>query len=145
MTGQIFYPCYISATCASAHKRCFIYYCKKCLLSLQLSTNFDVRYESLKYDKCSKFDPLPVPGNTKGGSITVPLTSYLTGFGISCMITDNFCFYLQNRLIQTSPTGGLWYSDTSPFSIPCLYYKNMMIINDDGHKWHLYYKHSIGA
>ncbi len=30
-----------------------------------------------------------------------------------------FCFYLQNRLIQTSQTGQ-WYSDTSPFSIPCI-------------------------
>ncbi len=40
-------------------------------------------------------------------------------FGISLMTTDNFCFYLQNRLIQTSQTGGQWYSDTSPFSIPC--------------------------
>jgi hypothetical protein len=35
------------------------------------------------------------------------------------MTTDNFCFYLQNRQIQTSQTGGQWYSDTSPFSIPC--------------------------
>jgi len=35
------------------------------------------------------------------------------------MATDNFCFYLQNRLIQTSQTGGQWYSDTSTFSIPC--------------------------
>jgi hypothetical protein len=26
-------------------------------------------------------------------------------FGISCMTTDNFCFYLQKRLIQTSQTG----------------------------------------
>jgi hypothetical protein len=34
------------------------------------------------------------------------------------MATDNFCFYLQNRLIQTSQTGGQWYSDTFPFSIP---------------------------
>ncbi len=40
-------------------------------------------------------------------------------FGISCVITDNFCFYLQNRLIQTGETGGQQYSDTSPFSIPC--------------------------
>jgi hypothetical protein len=38
---------------------------------------------------------------------------------MSCMTTDNFCFYLQNRLIQTSQTGGQWYSDTSPFSISC--------------------------
>ncbi len=29
-------------------------------------------------------------------------------FGISCMTTDNFCFYLQNGLIQTSQTGGQW-------------------------------------
>ncbi len=36
------------------------------------------------------------------------------------MTTDNFCFHLQNRLIQTSQTGGQWYSDTSPFSIPWL-------------------------
>jgi hypothetical protein len=34
------------------------------------------------------------------------------------MTADNFCFYLQNRLIQTSQTGGQVYSDTSPFSIP---------------------------
>jgi hypothetical protein len=30
-----------------------------------------------------------------------------------------FVFRLQNRLIQTSQTGGQRYSDTSPFSIPC--------------------------
>jgi hypothetical protein len=36
------------------------------------------------------------------------------------MTNDNFCFYLQNRLIQTSQTGGHWYSDSSPFSIPWL-------------------------
>jgi hypothetical protein len=41
-------------------------------------------------------------------------------FGISCMTTDNFCLYLQNRLKQSSQTGGQWYSDTSPFSILCL-------------------------
>jgi hypothetical protein len=40
-------------------------------------------------------------------------------FGISSMTTDNFCFHLQHRLIQTSQTGGQWYNDTSPFSIPC--------------------------
>ncbi len=34
------------------------------------------------------------------------------------MTTDNFRLYLQNRLIQTSQTGGQRYSDTSPFSIP---------------------------
>ncbi len=44
------------------------------------------------------------------------------------MKTDNICYYLQNRIIQTSQTGGQPYCDTSPFSIPfqkwCLYYKS---------------------
>jgi hypothetical protein len=41
------------------------------------------------------------------------------------MTTDNFCFYLQNRQILTSQTGGQQYSDTSPFSIPWLAYKDL--------------------
>jgi hypothetical protein len=61
--------------------------------------------------------PTVHPENTKGGSITVPLTSSYTGLE-SCMTTNNLCFYLKNRLIQTSQTGGQQYSDTSPFSIP---------------------------
>ncbi len=36
------------------------------------------------------------------------------------MTTENFCFYLQNRLIQTSQTVGQWYSDTSPFKYSLL-------------------------
>jgi hypothetical protein len=36
------------------------------------------------------------------------------------MTTDNICFYLQNRVIQTSQTGGQWYSDTSPLAFPGL-------------------------
>jgi hypothetical protein len=70
-------------------------------------------------------------GNTKGGSITVPLTSCLTGPEISCMATNNFCFYLQNRLIQTSQTGGQQYSDTSPFSIPWLMPLNSVFYKTD--------------
>jgi hypothetical protein len=38
-------------------------------------------------------------------------------FGIGCVTTDNFCFYLQNRLIQTSQTGGQWYSGTLWYSL----------------------------
>ncbi len=61
--------------------------------------------------------PLIYPGNTKGKyHCTVDLL--FVWFGISCRTTDNFCFYLQNRLIQTSQIGGQWYSDTFPFSIP---------------------------
>ncbi len=89
------------------------------------------------------------PGNTKGGSITVDLL--FDWFGISCMTTDNFCFYFQNGLIQTCQTGGQGYSDTSPFSIPWLHsptwvtymtlsvvQQSEAIINTDTveHKWH---------
>ncbi len=34
------------------------------------------------------------------------------------MTTDNFCIYMQNRLIQTSQTGGQRYSDASPLVFP---------------------------
>ncbi len=61
---------------------------------------------------------ISTPGNTKGGSTTV----MFDWLGISCKTSDNSCFYLQNRLIQTSQTGGQWYSDTSPFSIPWAHY-----------------------
>jgi hypothetical protein len=58
------------------------------------------------------------PGNTKGGSINVPLTSHLTGSESALWQLTIFVFYLQNRLFQTSLTGGQQYSDTSPFIIP---------------------------
>ena len=50
-------------------------------------------------------------------------------FGISCMTTDNFCFYLQNRLIQSCQTEGQWYSDTSPISIPWLKYSLVWLVS----------------
>ncbi len=56
-------------------------------------------------------------GNTKGYHCTSDLL--FDQFGIGSMTTANFGFYLQNRLIQTSQTGGQRYSDASPFSIPC--------------------------
>jgi hypothetical protein len=43
------------------------------------------------------------------------------------MTTDNFCFYLQNRLIQTGQTGGQQYSDTSPLSVPWCSYLNVLV------------------
>jgi hypothetical protein len=68
--------------------------------------------------QCSVNQMWPWPGKTKGGyHCTVDLL--FDWFGISCMTTDNFCFYLQNRLIWTGQTGSHWYSDTSPFIIPC--------------------------
>ncbi len=74
-------------------------------------------------------------GILKGYNYTIDLL--FDWFGISCMSTDNFCFYLQNRPIQTSQTGGQWYSVTSPFSIPCLHikkYTKMLSIRVDKQK-----------
>ncbi len=59
------------------------------------------------------------PGNTKGGSITVPLTSCYTGLESAVWQQTIFVFYLKNTQIQTSQTGGQRYSDPSPFSITC--------------------------
>jgi hypothetical protein len=49
------------------------------------------------------------------------------------MTTDIFCLYLQNRLIQTGQTGGQWYSDASPFSIPWSHNKKITTRFPDGH------------
>ncbi len=59
------------------------------------------------------------PGNTKGGSITVPLISCSTGLKSAVRQLTIIVFICINRVIQTSQTGGRLYSDTSPFSIPC--------------------------
>ncbi len=55
--------------------------------------------------------------SSKGGSITVPLASCLTGLETAVWQLTIF-IYLQNRLLRTSQTEGQWHSDTSPFSIP---------------------------
>jgi hypothetical protein len=47
------------------------------------------------------------------------------------MMTDNFCSYLQNRLIQTSQTEGQLYSDTSPSSIHCSLLKPSTTVTRD--------------
>jgi hypothetical protein len=46
------------------------------------------------------------------------------------MTADNFCSYLQNRLIQTSQTGDQQYSDTSLFSIPSLLSQGLFWYSD---------------
>ncbi len=65
------------------------------------------------------------PGNTKGGSITVPLTSCLTGLD-KCFANKNKNCQLSYSWFQTSQTGGQRYSDTSSFSIPWL--NNQLVI-----------------
>jgi hypothetical protein len=57
-------------------------------------------------------------GNTTGGRYHCTIDLQFDWFGISCMTTDIFCFYLQNRLIQISQTVGQWYSDSSPLVFP---------------------------
>jgi hypothetical protein len=54
-------------------------------------------------------------GNTKGGSITVPLTSCLTGSVLQIKTKIVGCHTADTK---TNQTGGQQSSDTSPFSIP---------------------------
>jgi hypothetical protein len=54
-------------------------------------------------------------GNTIGGSITVPLTSYLTGLDQSALQIKTKNCQLSYSFFQTSETGGQWYNDTSVF------------------------------
>ena len=66
-------------------------------------------------------------GILRGGSITVLLTSCFTGLESVVWLLTIFAFIC--RLIQTSQTGGQWYSDTSPFSIPWLeWHKRKFIV-----------------
>ncbi len=60
------------------------------------------------------------------------------------MTTDNICFYLQNRLIQTSQAGGQWYSETSPFSITCPNLPENIYFNTETCKLHTKSFYSIG-
>jgi hypothetical protein len=62
---------------------------------------------------------IPQSGNTKRGKYHCTVDLLFDWFGISSTTTDNFCFYMQKRLIQTSQTGGQRYSDISPFKILC--------------------------
>jgi hypothetical protein len=64
----------------------------------------------------STFPALECPGAC-AGKYHCTIGLLFDWFRINCMTTDNFCFYLQNRLVKTSQTGQR-YSDTSPFSIP---------------------------
>jgi hypothetical protein len=56
-------------------------------------------------------------GNTKGGSITVPLTPCLTGLDLSVLQINKNC-QLSHSWFQTSQSGGQWYSDTPPLVFP---------------------------
>jgi hypothetical protein len=40
-------------------------------------------------------------------------------FGLVCFANKNKNCHLPYNLFQLSQTGGQWYNDTSPFSIPC--------------------------
>ncbi len=53
-------------------------------------------------------------GNSEGGKYHCTVGLLFDWFGIGWKTTEIFCFYLQNRPIQTSQTWGQLYSDTSP-------------------------------
>ncbi len=82
---------------------------------------YKTSHQNVEVNRTEPF-PSVSAGNTKGDDLL------FDWFGISCMTTDNFSFYLQNRLIPTSQTGGQWYSDTSPFSIPWLVFPEAIFL-----------------
>ncbi len=62
-----------------------------------------------------------IQGNTKGGSIIVPMNSCLTDLDESVFENKNKNCQFLYSWFQTSQTGGQCQSYTSPFSIiPCL-------------------------
>jgi hypothetical protein len=76
------------------------------------------KFNNFSYRSRAIFTPYIMgPGNTKG---EVSLYQWPPVWLVWNQLYDNwqFLFSLQNRLIQTSKTGGQWYSDTSPFIIP---------------------------
>jgi hypothetical protein len=85
----------------------------------QKNVNY-VEHASLLWNICSEGEAaIATPGNTKRGSITLPLTSYFTGL-------DYYVLHIKTKIVSchtadSKPvTGGQWYCDTSPFSIPWL-------------------------
>jgi hypothetical protein len=59
-------------------------------------------------------------GNTKGGKYHCTIDLLFDWFGLACFANKNKNCQLSYSSNQTSQTGGQWYNDTSPFSIPCL-------------------------
>jgi hypothetical protein len=57
------------------------------------------------------------PGNTKGGSITVPLTSCLTGMDKSVLQIKTKIVNYHTGDFKPVKTGSQQYSDASPFSM----------------------------
>ncbi len=56
-------------------------------------------------------------------------------FGFVCFADKNKNCQLSYSWFQTSQTGGQQYCDTSPFGIPCLYYKGVLaLVVDYDHK-----------
>jgi hypothetical protein len=86
---------------------------------LRLQRGQTFRLNNLKMNQ-TELNEWNHPGYTRGGKYHCTVDLLFDWFGISLMATDNF---LQNILIQTSQTGGQWYCDTSPFSIPCIILK----------------------
>ncbi len=81
------------------------------------------RVQILQFSRHRRWRKL-LQGTLKGGSITVLLTSCLTGWGSAVWQLTIFVFYLQNRLILTGQTGGQLDVDTSPLVLPGSFNKN---------------------
>ncbi len=65
-------------------------------------------------------------GNTKRGKYHCTVDLLFDSFGFVCFANKNKICQLSYSWFLTSQTGGQWYSDTSPFSIPCREWKKWM-------------------
>jgi hypothetical protein len=70
--------------------------------------------------RSSLFWPRGKSGNTKGGKYHCTIDLLFDWFGLVCFANKNNNCQLSYSSFQTSQTEGQQYSDTSPFSIPCI-------------------------
>jgi hypothetical protein len=95
------------------------WWCGKVRLIFQASLMFASKTWKHKSRTHLRVDLKLTPGNTKGGSIIVQLTSCLT-------CSDQSVLQIKTKIVnsyswfQTSQTGGEKYNDTSPSTVPCL-------------------------
>ncbi len=92
--------------CVKNRGRHFFFFCKK-FEFVHLTAEADFFHRS------------SIPGNTKWRERLGTIDLLFDWFGLVCFANKNKKCLLSYSWFQTSQTGGQWYSDTSPFSIPC--------------------------
>ncbi len=87
-------------------------------LWFEFSTTMLPGHSTLKHE-FPQLTPISRSGNTKGGSITVPLTSYLSGLESAVWQLTIFVFICKTGLSKPTKQEVNGTVILSPFSIPC--------------------------